>query len=228
MSPLRSKIAIAAALAAVAFAAFALPVTARMKSTKVGAGLCLTEGGGRFVDIPGFAGERIDRRLLRDVRWLRRHYKIFVTDGYSHDPVHSANGEHPIGLALDIVPDKARGGTWADIDALAKWAEPKQNQPKQPFRWVGYDGDVGHGCGHHLHLSWNHAAVAEFTLAEWVEVLPTGHLDVTTPPATKQPPPPPPGPPRRGPTGGISQVQTGGVAPRRAPVNPRALRRYLD
>ena len=171
MSPLRSKIAIAAALAAVAFAAFALPVTARMKSTKVGSGLCLTEGGGRFVDIPGFAGERVDRRLLRDIKWLRRHYKIFVTDGYSHDPVHSANGEHPIGLALDIVPDKARGGTWADIDALAKWAEPKQNQPKQPFRWVGYDGDAGHGRGNHLHLSWSHSDTKAGRPAESVYTL---------------------------------------------------------
>jgi hypothetical protein len=157
LSSVRSKIAVAIAVAAVALAALALPVAAKMKSTKVEAGLCLTEGGGRFVDIPGFTGERIDRRLLRDVKYLKRHYKIFVTDGFSEDPVHSANGEHPIGLALDIVPDKARGGTWADIDALAAWAEPKQNQPIQPFRWVGYDGDAGHGRGHHLHLSWSHS-----------------------------------------------------------------------
>ena len=33
-------------------------------------------------------------------------------------------------------------------------------RPALPFRWVGYDGDAGHGCGHHLHLSWNHAAGA--------------------------------------------------------------------
>ena len=29
--------------------------------------------------------------------------------------------------------------------------------PRPPFRWVGYEGDAGHGCGNHLHLSWNHA-----------------------------------------------------------------------
>ena len=154
-----------------ALAALALPVTAKMKSTKVEAGLCLTEGGGRFVDIPGFEGERIDRRLLRDVKYLKRHYKIFVTDGFSDDPVHSANGEHPIGLALDIVPDKARGGTWADIDALAAWAEPKQNAPIEPFRWVGYDGDAGHGRGHHLHLSWSHSAAKFGEPAESVYTL---------------------------------------------------------
>ena len=28
-------------------------------------------------------------------------------------------GEHPIGLALDIVPDKAAGGSWSDITRLA-------------------------------------------------------------------------------------------------------------
>jgi hypothetical protein len=157
LSSLRSKIAIAVTLAALALAALALPVAAKMQSTKVEAGLCLTEGGGRFVDIPGFPGEKIDRRLLRDIKYLKRKYKIFVTDGYSLDPVHSANGEHPIGLGLDIVPDKARGGTWADIDALASRAEPRQNQPVAPFRWVGYDGDAGHGRGHHLHLSWQHS-----------------------------------------------------------------------
>jgi hypothetical protein len=38
-------------------------------------------------------------------------------------------------------------------------------------------------------------------------------FNTTTPPATTHPPPPPP--PRKGPTGGISQVETGGVSPRR-------------
>ncbi len=129
----------------------------KMRSTKLGPGVCETTGGGRFVRIPGFPGEKIDRRLLRDVRLLQRKYQIFVTDGYSTDPVHSANGEHPIGLALDIAPDSAAGGTWAEITALANWAEPAQNAPRMPFRWVGYNGDAGHGRGHHLHLSWAHS-----------------------------------------------------------------------
>jgi uncharacterized membrane protein YgcG len=129
---------------------------ARMKSVQISNKVCQTTGGGKFVDIPGFPGEKIDRRLLRDIRYLRRNYKIFITDGYSKDPVHSANGEHPRGLALDIVPNVAAGGSWSDIDKLAKWAEPSQNQPRSPFRWVGYDGDANHGRGHHLHLSYNH------------------------------------------------------------------------
>lgn len=143
-----------AILVAGAIAASALGA---MRSDRIDRNLCETTGGARVVGIPGFPGERIDRRLLSDIRFLERRYKIFVTDGYSTDPVHSANGEHPMGLALDIVPNTAAGGTWRDISALARWAEPEQNQPVAPFRWVGYNGDSGHGRGHHLHLSWNHS-----------------------------------------------------------------------
>jgi uncharacterized membrane protein YgcG len=130
---------------------------ARMVSTKLGPRLCETVGGGKFVAIPEFPGERIDRRLLTDLAWLESKYKIFVTDAYSMDSVHAQNGEHPIGLAADIVPNRAAGGTWNDVDRLAAWAEPVQNEPRTPFRWVGYDGDSGHGRGDHLHLSWDHS-----------------------------------------------------------------------
>lgn len=145
-----------ALLAVLTVAVFAGAV---MRSTKISSTLCETTGGGRFVAIPGFPGERIDRRLLTDIRRLKHRYKIFITDGYSMDDVHATNGEHPIGLALDIVPNKAKGGTWADVSALARWAEPRQDRPREPFRWVGYNGDSGHGRGHHLHLSWSHTAV---------------------------------------------------------------------
>ncbi len=148
-------------LAAIATAAICLSAAAtadsEMVSEKISRNVCLTTGGGKIVPIPGFPGERIDRRLLDDIRVLRRKYKIFITDGYSGDPVHAANGEHPMGLALDIVPDFDSGGSWRLVTKLAKWAEPQQNQPRSPFRWVGYDGDSGHGRGNHLHLSWNHS-----------------------------------------------------------------------
>ena len=130
---------------------------AAMRVTKLGPGLCKTVGGGKFVDIPGFPGERIDRRLLRDIRWMRRNYSIFITDGYSTAPYHAANGEHPIGLALDIVPYRSRGGTWRKVTKLAKLAEPRQDRVRAPWRWVGYNGDAGHGRGHHLHLSYLHS-----------------------------------------------------------------------
>jgi hypothetical protein len=143
---------------------------AQMLSTKLGPRLCETTGGGRIVPIPGFPGERIDRRLLTDIRWLRRRYPIFITDGHSNDPVHAANGEHPLGLALDIVPDPG-AGTWRDITALARWAEPRQNEPRTPFRWVGYDGDSNHGRNHHLHLSWSHSVTKPGRIARTVYTL---------------------------------------------------------
>jgi uncharacterized membrane protein YgcG len=137
--------------------ALAASPAAGMRSEKIAPHLCKTVNGGRFVKIPGFPGERIDRRLLPDIRWMKRRFDIFITDGYSTDPVHAGNGEHPIGLAADIVPNAARGGTWSEVGDLAHLAEPKQDQPIMPWRWVGWNGDAGHGRGNHLHLSWSHS-----------------------------------------------------------------------
>ena len=130
---------------------------AGMRSEKLGRHLCKTVNGGKFVPIPGFPGEKIDRRLIPDIRWMKRKFDIFITDGYSRDPVHAETGEHPIGLATDIVPNAARGGTWNEIGELAHFAEPQQNEPIMPWRWVGWNGDAGHGRGNHLHLSWSHS-----------------------------------------------------------------------
>ena len=179
--------------------------------------------------IPHEEGDMVDRRILPDLLWIAEHFPIYVTDGYSGplpggghsgcDRCHTRHSDHYNGLAVDLVPvggSSKCDSSWAPITRLAHWAEPVQNHPVPPFRWVGYDGDAGHGCGNHLHLSWNHSIAPEYQLAEWVEVLPTAHLELTTPlPTTKPPPPTPPAaPPRQGPTGGISQVQTGGLSPR--------------
>jgi hypothetical protein len=145
---------VALALAACAIAA---SPAAAMRSKKIAPHLCKTVKGGRFVSIPGFPGEKIDRRLLPDVRWMKRRFDIFITDGYSTDRAHAENGEHPIGLAADIVPNVAKSGTWNEIGDLAHVAEPRQNEPIMPWRWVGWNGDAGHGRGHHLHLSWSHS-----------------------------------------------------------------------
>jgi hypothetical protein len=198
---------------------------------------------GRIVPIPAAVpheqGDMVDSRIVPDLRWLARRYPIFVTDGYSGplpdgarvgcNGCHVRNSDHYNGLAVDIVP--LGGGTkcdasWAPITRLAHWAEPRQNHPRPPFRWVGYEGDAGHGCGNHLHLSWEHAIAPMFHLAEWVEVFPAGNRPVA-------PHPQPQGPgggakpeaaapqggsrpgqaPARGPQGGISTVQAGGVSP---------------
>lgn len=178
--------------------------------------------------IPHEVGDMVDQRILPDLRWIAKRYPIYVTDGYSGplpsgehagcDECHTKGSDHYNGLAVDLVPLGAGtkcDAAWTPITNLALWAEPVQGLPALPFRWVGYDGDAGHGCGHHLHLSWNHAVVPQFQLAEWVEVFPVGPL---VPPETggekprkKRPAAPQPAP---GPAGGISTVRTGGLASR--------------
>jgi hemolysin type calcium-binding protein len=130
---------------------------------QVGRVMSLT-GGGRWVSIPGQTWARVDRRILADVLYLIRRYRARITEGLGtvgHEPF----GEHPLGLAVDIEP--GAGGTWADVSRLARWAEPRQNHPRFPFRWVGWNGDYNHGhpsvckpsrgCAPHLHLSWSHS-----------------------------------------------------------------------
>lgn len=134
-----------------------LPGQAHAGSTKISKNHCETSGGGRFVEIPEFPKERIDRRLLADIEYLRDRFKIFIGDGYSLDESHRRDGEHPIGLALDIAPDASIGGSWRLIGKLARWAEPRQDRVQAPFRWVGYWGDKRHGPRNHLHLSWGHS-----------------------------------------------------------------------
>jgi len=196
--------------------------------------------------IPHEEGDMVDRRIVRDLRWLAQRYPIFVTDGYSgplpdggHAGCHGCHvkrSDHYNGLAVDIVPLDGTSrcdARWRGITRLARWAEPRQNHPVPPFRWVGYDGDAGHGCGHHLHLSWNHADAKPFELAEWVEALPAemtseaarkprrtrgkkgganagsdsgGRSDTGTSGSDRKP--------AEGEAGGVSRLPTGGVAPR--------------
>jgi hypothetical protein len=174
--------------------------------------------------IPHEAGDMVDSRIVPDLRWIAERYPLYVTDGYSGplpdgehvgcDNCHVRGSDHYNGLAVDVVP--VGGGTkcdagWAAITRLALWAEPVQEKPSLPFRWIGYDGDAGHGCGNHLHLSWNHAPADQYQLAEWVEVFPVGPGEPIGKPRGKRSPPPkaPPGP-----SGGISTVRTGGLGPR--------------
>jgi hypothetical protein len=140
-------------------------------------GLVRRTGGGRLVEIPGQTWARVDRRILPDVLYLVRRYHVRITEGYGtigHEPF----GEHPLGLAVDIEPGP--GGTWADVSRLAAWAEPRQNHPRAPFRWVGWNGDFNHGhpsvckprlgCAPHLHLSWSHSPTPPRHVARTVRV----------------------------------------------------------
>lgn len=172
--------------------------------------------------IPHEEGDMVDRRILPDLRWIAARFPIFITDGYSGplpdgehvgcDNCHVKGSDHYNGLAVDIVPQEPSSrcdSHWTAITRLALWAEPVQNQPRPPFRWVGYEGDAGHGCGNHLHLSWNHAVAPQFQLAEWVETFPAGKsvTATTAPPPHKAKPKAPSGPP-----GGVGQTHTGGLS----------------
>jgi hypothetical protein len=173
--------------------------------------------------IPHEAGDMVDRRIVPDLLWIAQRYPIYVTDGYSGplpsgkhvgcDECHVHGSDHYNGLAVDLVPlhdTTTCDANWAPITRLAHWAEPVQNQPILPFRWVGYEGDAGHGCGNHLHLSWNHSTVAQFQLAEWVETFPVSDAEAVPKPhkqPIKQPAP-------SGPPGGFSKAPTGGISPR--------------
>ena len=176
--------------------------------------------------IPHAEGDMVDRRIVPNLRWIAKRFPIYVTDGYSGplpngeragcNGCHVRNSDHYNGLAVDIVPlnpSSRCDANWGGITRLALWAEPEPNKPRPPFRWVGYDGDAGHGCGHHLHLSWNHAIAPMFQLAEWVETfpIPAGEIETTAPkkPRAKPKPKAPAGPP-----GGIAQMSTGGVSAR--------------
>jgi len=173
--------------------------------------------------VPHEEGDMVDSRIVPDLRWIAQHFPIYVTDGYSgplpngeHAGCHGCHvkhSDHYNGLAVDVVPlndDGKCDAAWRGITRLAKWAEPLQNRPVAPFRWVGYEGDAGHGCGNHLHLSWEHAAVPQFQLAEWVEVFPVGAKGTVG--KTRHKKRKPTAKPPAGPPGGISTVQSGGVS----------------
>lgn len=201
----------------------------------------IAHGPARIVPIPASIphdpGDMVDRRILPDLRWLAKRFPIYVTDGYSGrlpgsgrhvgcHGCHTRGSDHHNGLAVDIVA--LNGGArcdraWRPITRLARWAEPRQNAPRAPFRWVGYDGDSGHGCGHHLHLSWEHSTVREFAIAQWVEVFSVGRQPVapapkpSTPPSGLKPAEGPPGGAETepvksagGPQGGVSASRSGG------------------
>jgi hypothetical protein len=178
--------------------------------------------------VPHEEGDMVDRRIVPDLIWIAQHFPTYVTDGYSgplpngeHVGCHGCHvkhSDHYNGLAVDVVPLNGDGkcdDSWRGVTRLAEWAEPQQNRPVPPFRWVGYEGDAGHGCGNHLHISWEHAPAPQFQLAEWVEVFPV-QAKAAAGNAPRKKRKPAPARPKRpaGPAGGISTVQAGGISAR--------------
>lgn len=139
--------------------------------------------------------EQCDERIVDDVTYLARRYRVLVTSCYG---IHSLTGEHPLGAAVDIAP---RSGDWSAVEKLTRdlgWSEdcaasglaPACAEP--PFRFIGYNGFPNHGdpahcvpCsgGAHLHLSWSTSSSAgqpdnrpltSYEPAEWIEVFSGG------------------------------------------------------
>ena len=150
---------------------------------------------GRIVPIPRDVahqdGSYIDRRIIGQLRYLDKRFgPLYITEGYAGPlgrrtigcpDCHVTNSDHFTALALDIAAPSGStrcDRSWRRISALAKWAEPRQNVVRRPFRWVGYNGDSGHGCGHHLHLSWNSAPTRSFHVARWVELFRIRDMEV--------------------------------------------------
>lgn len=121
-----------------------------------------------FAIAPGFGPISCDERIIANTLWLVRRYRVAVTACYA---IHSLNGEHPLGSALDLSP---ADGDWSKTERLARdigWqpmcaasgTAPACARP--PFRFVGYTGYPNHGdpagclCATpHLHISWNTSA----------------------------------------------------------------------
>ena len=157
----------------------------------------------------------VDRRILPNLRWIAERFPIYVTDGYS-GPL--PNGEHAGCDGCHVKQlrplqrprrrHRRRSAASDKCDAKLARRSPaspagpsrSRTDPRPPFRWVGYDGDAGHGCGHHLHLSWNHAvgaAVPARRMGRSLPGQPSGARQPTTPPARasrrrrRKPPPRP-------------------------------------
>jgi len=128
--------------------------------------------------VPGFPGERCDRRIVADVVLLTRGYGLNLMDCFGGPP-HDSRGEHPLGLAADLVPVD---GDWNRALALARaagWSPACAASGcagRGPFRVVLYNGFPGHGdpahtSTPHLHVSWQHSPAPPFTRAGEVLVL---------------------------------------------------------
>jgi hypothetical protein len=167
-------------------------------------------GSGKFVrlgvTIPHAQGAMVDRRIVNDLRYLAGRYPIYVVEGYAGPLAgvgqigcrlcHVKHSDHYNGLAADIIPlawdGRGCDRSWKPVTRLARWAEPRQNRPRLPFRWVGYNGDYNHGCGNHLHLSWYHAPAKRFRVASWVVVFDPPPIAPAPPHVETAPAPAPP------------------------------------
>lgn len=139
-------------------------------------------GGGRWlVAVPGTASV-CDRRIVPDVAALLQRYRMAAGDCFALTG-HALDGEHPLGLGIDLVP--AAGGSWQLVAQAARdlgWrtscsATGCAGLLPSPFRFIGYNGyplhgDPAHaGASAHLHLSWQHTPASPGSPAARVQTL---------------------------------------------------------
>lgn len=131
--------------------------------------------------VPG-TGAVCDSRIVPDVVALLRRYKMVPGDCFAMSG-HTADGEHPLGLGIDLHP--AADGSWDLLGRAARdlgWRESCARQGcagqlPSPFRFIGWNGYEGHGdpahagANAHLHLSWQHTPAAAGTPAARVQTL---------------------------------------------------------
>jgi hypothetical protein len=135
--------------------------------------------------VPGTAMQ-CDARIVPDVRFLIERFSLRLTACFAasgHEPL----GEHPLGLAVDVVPADGDWGRTMEAARFFGWstdcaATGCAARARAPIRVVLYNGYPGHGdpahcaapgCSAHLHLSWSHALTAPLTPAPWVVALST-------------------------------------------------------
>jgi hypothetical protein len=132
--------------------------------------------------VPGTAF-RCDERIVPDVEFILRRFGLRLTACFAASG-HAVGGEHPLGLATDLVP---ADGDWQRTMSAARFfgwvpecaATGCGGRVRSPMRVVLYNGYPGHGdpahcappgCPPHLHLSWVHAATSPLSPAPWTEV----------------------------------------------------------
>jgi hypothetical protein len=155
-----------------------------------GSGISQALLGRWLAPVPGTSAV-CDSRIVPDVVALLRRYRLAAGDCFSLTG-HALDGEHPLGLGLDVTPGP--GGSWDLVAQAAQdlgWrascgASGCAGLLPSPFRFIGYNGYPGHGDpahaggNAHMHLSWQHTPAAPGTPAARVQTL-------LSPPGDKRP-----------------------------------------
>ena len=192
---------------------------------------------GRIVPIPASIpheeGDMVDSRILPDLRWLAAHYPIYVTDGYSGplpsgehagcNRCHTRNSDHYNGLAVDIVPARGRAA------AATPSGGRSPVSPAGPSR--ARTAPLPRSAGSATTATPATAAATtstspgttpparEYRSPNGSKCFPVGSRPTMPRSPKHEPKPAPARTSIRGPPGGISRIETGGIEARRRPTS---------